>query len=125
MAGSFVTHLFLLSMHCNKTNQESVLILIIKLRDLHFLCVGCYWRLRICIILTTLNRKNVFLLFTKNQHVDLWLIVHVTSKFFNNYPRVLMSKFRLDGLYSGELCYLYIYGKKLKIMNMKSNVRLT
>ena len=36
-----------------------------------------------------------------------------------------MSKFRLDGLYSGELCYLYIYGEKLKIMNMKSNVRLT
>ena len=23
-----------------------------------------------------------------------------------------MSKFRLDGLYSGELCYIYIYGKK-------------
>ena len=23
-----------------------------------------------------------------------------------------MSKFRLDGLYSGELCYLNIYGKK-------------
>ena len=23
-----------------------------------------------------------------------------------------MSKFRLDGLNSGELCYLYIYGKK-------------
>ena len=22
-----------------------------------------------------------------------------------------MSKFRLDGLNSGELCYLYIYGK--------------
>ena len=38
--------------------EESVLILIIKLRDLHFLCVGCYWRLRICIILTTLNRKK-------------------------------------------------------------------
>ena len=36
-----------------------------------------------------------------------------------------MSKFRLDGLNSGELCYLYIYGKKLKITNMKSNVRLT
>ena len=65
------------------------------------------------------------LLFTKNQHVGLWLIVHVTSKFFNNYLRVLMSKFRLDGLYSDELCYLYIYGEKLKIMNMKSNVRLT
>ena len=47
-----------LSLHCNQTNQESVLILIIKLRDLHFLCVGCYWRLRICIILTTLNRKK-------------------------------------------------------------------
>ena len=36
-----------------------------------------------------------------------------------------MSKFRLDGLNSGELCYLYIYGKKLKVTNMKSNVRLT
>ena len=23
-----------------------------------------------------------------------------------------MSKFRLDGLNSGELCYVYIYGKK-------------
>ena len=116
IAGSSVTHQFLLSLHCNKTNQESVSILIIQLEDLHFLCVGCYWRLRI---------KNVLLLFTKNQHVGLWLIVHVTSKFFNNYLRVLMSKFRLDGLYSDELCYLYIYGEKLKIMNMKSNVRLT
>ena len=73
----------------------------------------------------TKQKKNVFLLFTKDQHVGLWLIVHVTSKFFSNYLRVLMSKFRLDGLYSGELCYLYIYGEKLKIMNMKSNVRLT
>ena len=36
-----------------------------------------------------------------------------------------MSKFRLDGLYSDELCYLYIYGEKMEIMNMKSNVRLT
>ena len=37
-----------------------------------------------------------------------------------------MSKIRLDGLNSGELCYVYIYGKKkLKITNMKSNVRLT
>ena len=36
-----------------------------------------------------------------------------------------MSKFRLDGLYSSEVCFLYIYGKKLKITNMKSNVRLT
>ena len=67
----------------------------------------------------------MLLLFTKNQHVGLWLIVHVTSKFFNSYLRVLMSKFRLDGLNSGELCYLYIYGKKLKITNMKSNVCLT
>ena len=76
--------------------------------------------------LTTLNRKkNLLLLFTKNQPVGLWLIVHVTTKFFNNYVRVLMSKFRLDGLNSGELCYLYIYGKKMKITNMKSNGRLT
>ena len=46
--------------------------------------------------------------------------------FFNSYLRVLMSKIRLDGLNSGELCYVYIYGKKkLKITNMKSNVRLT
>ena len=37
-----------------------------------------------------------------------------------------MSKIRLDGLNSGELCYVYIYGKKkLKITNMKSNVHLT
>ena len=69
---------------------------------MHFLCVGCYRRLRIWAVLTTLNKKNVLLLFTKNQHVGLWLIVHVTSKFFNNYLRVLMSKFRLDGLYSGN-----------------------
>ena len=53
----------------------------------------------------------MLLLFTKDQPVGLWLIVHVTTKFFNNYVRVLMSKFRLDGLNSGELCYLYIYGK--------------
>ena len=32
-----------------------------------------------------------------------------------------MSKFRLDGLNSGELCYVYIYGKKTenKCENMK------
>ena len=56
----------------------------------------------------TKQKRNVLLLFTKNQNVGLWLIVHVTL----NYVRVLMSKFRLDGLNSGELCYLYIYGKK-------------
>ena len=54
----------------------------------------------------------MLLLFTKNQHVGLWLIVHVTLKFSNSYLRVLMIKFRLDGLNSGELCYVYIYGKK-------------
>ena len=74
----------------------------------------------------TKQKRNVFLLFTKNQNVGLWLIVHVTLNFFFFfYVRVLMSKFRLDGLNSGELCYLYIYGKKMKITNMKSNVRLT
>ena len=52
----------------------------------------------------------MLLLFTKNQHVGLWLIVHVTLKFFNSY--LMMSKFRLDSLNSGELCYVYIYGKK-------------
>ena len=52
----------------------------------------------------------MLLLFTKNQHVGLWLIVHVTLKFFNSY--LMMSKFRLHGLNSGELCYVYIYGKK-------------
>ena len=60
----------------------------------------------------TKQKRNVFLLFTKNQNVGLWLIVHVTLNFFFFYVRVLMSKFRLDGLNSGELCYLYIYGKK-------------
>ena len=34
----------------------------------------------------------MLLLFTKDQPVGLWLIVHVTTKFFNNYLRVLMSK---------------------------------
>ena len=43
----------------------------------------------------------MLLLFTKNQHVGLWLIVHMTSIFFNNYLRVLMTKFRLDGLNFG------------------------
>ena len=80
------------------------MILIIQLKDLHFLCVGCYWRLRIWVVLITLNGREMLLLFTKNQNVGLWLIVHVTSKFFNSYLRVLMSKFRLDGLNSGELC---------------------
>ena len=65
-----------------------------------------------CFKNTKQKKKNVLLLFTKNQHVGLWLIVHVTLKFFNSYLRVLMSKFRLDGLNSGELCYVYIYGKK-------------
>ena len=69
------------------------MILIVQLEDLNFLCVGCYWRLRICVVLTTLNRKkSVLLLFTKDQPLGLWLIVHVTTKFFNNYLRVLMSK---------------------------------
>ena len=65
-----------------------------------------------CCFNNTKQKKNVLLLFTKNQHVGLWLIVHVTLKFFNSYLRVLMSKFRLDGFNSGELCYVYIYGKK-------------
>ena len=58
------------------------------------------------------QKRNVLLLFTKNQNVGHWLIVHVTLNFFFFYVRVLMSKFRLDGLNSGELCYVYIYGKK-------------
>ena len=58
------------------------------------------------------QNRNVLLLFTKNKYVGLRLIVHVTLKFFNSYLRVLMSKIRLDGLNSGELCYVYIYGKK-------------
>ena len=73
----------------------------------------------------TKQKKNVLLLFTKNQHVGLWLIVHVTSKFFNNYLRVLLSKFRLDGLYSGNYVTYISMEKKLKITNTKSNVRLT
>ena len=43
----------------------------------------------------------MLLLFTKNQHVGLWIIAHVTSNCFNNYLRVLMTKFRLDGLNYG------------------------
>ena len=34
----------------------------------------------------------MLLLFTEDQPVGLWLIVHVTKKCFNNYLRVLMSK---------------------------------
>ena len=46
------------------------------------------------------------------------------QKCFNNYLRVLISKFRLDGLKSSWPCNLHIW-KKLKITNMKSNVSLT
>ena len=59
----------------------------------------------------TEQKRNVLLLFTKTQNVGLWLIVHVTLNFFFLW-KSLMSKFRLDGLNSGELCYLFIYGKK-------------
>ena len=67
----------------------------------------------------------MLLLFTKDQPVGLWLIVHVTTKFFNNYLRVLMSK--LGWMVSILVNYVtYIsMEKKIKITNMKSNVRLT
>ena len=45
-----------------------------------------------CFNNTKQKKKNLLLLFTKDQPVGLWLIVHVTTKFFNNYLRVLMSK---------------------------------
>ena len=76
--------------------------LIIQLEDLHFLCVSYYWRLRIWAVLTTLDRKKCVIIDHKSRCRPLAY----------RYLRVLMSKFRLDGLNSGELCYLYIYGKK-------------
>ena len=57
--------------------------------------MGCDWRLRIWVVLTTLNIKKVLSLLTKNQHVGLWY-----KKFYNNYIRVLINKFTLDGLVS-------------------------
>ena len=43
----------------------------------------------------TKQKKNVLSLFTKNQHVGLW-----HKNFSNNYLRVLINKFTLDGLVS-------------------------
>ena len=60
---------------------------------------------------TKQKKKCVFIIYQKSKCRPL-AYRSCDIKFFFFYVRVLMSKFRLDGLNSGELCYLYIYGKK-------------